>query len=249
MRVLLASSLRFGRFQFSPTLPSTLVTLLLLPLFAALGFWQLGRAQQKLALEALYAERVRDAPVRLERHVTEPSGLQYRSVELSGRFDTAHTILWDNRVYRGQAGYQVITPFQVQPTGLWVLVNRGWIPMGASRSELPRVETAQRAVELRGTISPPPEKTLTLGAEEASGWPKVVQVLDIDALSRSVGHELEPLVILLDPGSHEGFVRDWPAARAGAERHFAYAFQWFSMAFGLSLVYLLINTRRMSPGP
>jgi surfeit locus 1 family protein len=231
--------------RFSPSLPSTLVALLLLPALAALGLWQLDRAEQKRTLQTLYAERVQDAPIRFDQAVTDPAALRYRPAELTGRFDPVHTFLLDNRVYRGRAGYEVFTPFQVQGTGLWVLVNRGWAPQGASRHDLPPIATPERVVDLRGVINVPPGRTLVLGEEADPSVPEVIQRVDIPRLSMHTGVELQPVVVLLAPESPYGFVREWQPAPAGAERHLAYAVQWFAMAIALLVVYLVISTRRV----
>ena len=50
-------------------------------------------------------------------------------------------ILIDNMVNGERAGYFVITPFALQGGG-WVLVNRGWVPLGASRAERPAIPVA-----------------------------------------------------------------------------------------------------------
>ena len=91
-------AVRIGSFQFSPSWSSTLATLLLLPLLASLGMWQMSRAHYKRALEALYAERAHDVPVRLDNPIADPAPLLYRAVELTGHFDGDHTFLLDNRV-------------------------------------------------------------------------------------------------------------------------------------------------------
>jgi surfeit locus 1 family protein len=237
-------SLRIGQVRFSPSLPSTLVTLVLLPLFIALGLWQLDRAQYKRGLEMLYAERAQDVPVSLDRPVTHPSALRYRLVELSGRFDPRHTVLLDNRVHHGRVGYEVFTPFEVQGAGLWVLVNRGWVPQGESRSDLPAIATPTGGVDLRGIINLPPGMGLTLGEEEDPSVPAVVQQVDIARLSSWAGVPLQPIVVLLDPASRYGFVREWQPAPTGAGRHLAYAVQWFGMALALLILYLVINSQR-----
>jgi cytochrome oxidase assembly protein ShyY1 len=41
----------------------------------------------------------------------------------------------------------------------------------------------------------------------------------------------------------DGLVRDWPAPEAGAEKHDAYALQWYSLAV-LSVVLLLVLNLR-----
>lgn len=205
----------------------------------------MSRAHYKRALEELYAERAHDVPVHLDSRIADPAPLLYRAVELTGRFDGAHTFLLDNRVQQGRVGYEVYSPLQVRPD-LWVLVDRGWVAASEDRRELPRIETPQTMVELRGIIGLPPGKTLILGEQEAPGWPKVIERVDMGRLSQQLGRELQSVVILLDPASPHGFAREWQVTPVGAQRHLAYAFQWFSLAAVLLIVYLVVNTRRVT---
>jgi len=61
---------------------------------------------------------------------------RYQHIEAGGRYDEGRQILIDNMVNDGRAGYFVITPFALTGGG-WLLVNRGWVPLGASRAVRP----------------------------------------------------------------------------------------------------------------
>ena len=55
-----------------------------------------------------------------------------------------------------------------------------------------------------------------------------------------------PLVLRLDASVPGGFDRAWAAYRGiGPNRHRAYAFQWFSLAAALAVIYVAVNTRRI----
>ncbi len=220
-----------------------LAVLLLLPLFIALGVWQLHRAAEKERLAALYAQRAQEPP--LDRIAGE--GLPYRRVVLAGRFDPHRLIFLDNQVHQGRPGFHVLTPFQVEGSKRWLLVNRGWVPQGMSREVLPPVETPRQPVEIAGTLRPPPKGGILLGEMDTPGWPKVVQRIDLKRLSGQLGRPLEPLVVYLDPQSPYGFVRDWPPLDTGADRHRAYALQWFTMAAALLVLYGVFALRRKTP--
>jgi surfeit locus 1 family protein len=45
------------------------------------------------------------------------------------------------------------------------------------------------------------------------------------------------------PGEEHGFLRRWAPAEIGPGRHYAYAFQWFAMAFVLAML-LVWNYRK-----
>ena len=75
----------------------------------ALGNWQSGRADQKRAA------------ARLER------------VAVEGEFVPKYTVYLDNRMRRGKAGYEIVTPLRLRGSAAHVLVNRGWIEAGKTR--------------------------------------------------------------------------------------------------------------------
>ncbi|WP_016782735.1 SURF1 family protein, partial [Pseudomonas fragi] len=97
--------------HFRPGIAPTLTVLALLPLLLFLGFWQLGRAEQKRVLLDNYAERQMAAPVAVgQLHgLADPA---FRRVQLRGHFDGQHSLLLDNRVRDGQGGVELLQPFQ-----------------------------------------------------------------------------------------------------------------------------------------
>jgi surfeit locus 1 family protein len=243
--------MRVGPFDFRPSLWPSLATLVLLPILTGLGYWQLERAAWKQALVDTHAARIH-APARPLRRMLEAGlDLEYRQVTAQGVYDLDHQLLLDNRVYQGVAGYQVLTPLHLDGAGSgegWVLVNRGWVPPGASRAQLPAVPGPAERIKLHAMIKLPPERTFRLDAEEepGTGWPRVIQEVAIGQISRRLGHPLLPLVLLLDKADPGGFVRDWkPVYGITPDRHRAYAAQWFTLALVLLLIYIGVNTHRV----
>ena len=55
---------------------------------------------------------------------------------------------------------------------------------------------------------------------------------------------MQPVLILLNPGSPGGFAREWSRLDAGIAMHEGYAYQWFVLAGVLLVVYLVITLRR-----
>jgi surfeit locus 1 family protein len=223
----------------------SLLTALLLPLLLGLGFWQLRRADEKFELQAQYSARQRVLPVALERLELQDD-LQYRQVEVVGRYDNAHNFLLDNRIHAGQVGYDLITPL-VTETQRVVLINRGWLPQGPTRAQLPALDAIDGQVTVRGSIYVPVGKQLTLGAlSEGDAWPQVIQTLDpvpAGALAGYRADDVFPYSVRLAEGAPGVLVRDWPVVSMGPERHQGYAVQWFAMAAMLLGLYLYYSTR------
>jgi surfeit locus 1 family protein len=232
--------------RFAPRLLPSLAVALLLPLLLGLGTWQLDRAAFKRALLDTYAVRGADRPVNSLPRALDPEAWRFRRVALGGRFDDAHALLLDNRTYRGMAGYHLLTPLRLDD-GRGVLVNRGWAPRGRTRDDLPPIAHRAGRVTVAGQLDTPPASGLSVGPDgpEASGWPRVVQRLDLDALARELGYPLLPLLLLEGAGGEAELVRDWRPVVMGPARHTGYAVQWFALALALLVIYVVVNTRRV----
>ncbi len=218
-------------------------------LLVALGMWQLSRAAEKQVLDDRFEARAKLAPMVLEGSVSDYAALRYRQSRLTGRFATNTNFLLDNRIHRGTAGYHVLTPLLLANGKDAVLVNRGWVGVGASREDVPTITTTADEITLRGMISSPPAEVMLLGpgGYQAGNWPRVIQYVDINRMEQATGLNLLPLVVLLHPDSTSGFIRHWQpvGSSMGAARHRAYAIQWFSLA-AIFLLLCFLAARRSS---
>ena len=234
---------RLRRYRFDWKL--SLLTALLLPLMVSLGFWQLRREAEKLALQDTYSSRQHETPVAL-RTLDLAQDQQYRQVTVEGQFDESHVFLLDNRVYQGQVGYEVIEPL-VSNDGAVVLINRGWLAQGLSRENLPTVEPVPGSVTITGSVYQPVGETLVLGSDvETSGWPKVIQTLEPARLAELAGYSTEmvfPFSVRVAEGAPGALVRYWPVISTKPEMHRGYAVQWFLMSTALIMLYLFYSTK------
>ena len=62
-------------------------------------------------------------------------------------------------------------------------------------------------------------------------------------MAATLGHDLQPFVLLLDKEDQNGFLRHWVSNDFGPGKHFGYALQWFAMAAALSAI-LIWNYRK-----
>lgn len=214
----------------------------LIALFLRLGFWQLGRAEEKAAMFADFDQRAGSAPVLVSDGDALSDVPRYQAVRLEGRFDAAHTLYRDNQTRDGRPGVHVMTPFVLAEGA--VLVNRGWVAM-PSRSELPAIETPEGPLTLSGAVAPPPRVGLRLGSAELPDgpWPKLVTYLDVEQVAAASGQNLAPQVLLLSPASPGGYVREWRPRVMTPERHRGYAVQWFALAAAVAVVWLVVRWR------
>ncbi len=236
---------RLRRYRFDWKL--TLLYLLMLPVLLRLGFWQLGREEEKRALLAVYDSRQVEPPAPLTS-LDLSSDLQYRQVEFSGQPDNEHIFLLDNRIYQGRVGYEVLQAV-TSDSGMTVFINRGWVPQGATREELPQIAALPARMQVRGTVYVPVGEAVILSEElMAPGWPKVIQELNTLAMQRAAELQgpLFPHTVRVAEGVDGALVRHWPVINLSPEMHRGYAVQWFAMATMLTLLYLYYSTRTES---
>jgi surfeit locus 1 family protein len=223
----------------------TLLTLAALALFISLGRWQWHRAEQKRVLASEYGAGGQSVD---ELGARATSALpRYAQVRLHGRYDGEHQFLLDNISHRGQPGYEVLTPLQLAD-GRTVIVNRGWVPLTASRRQLPEVAVDSVATQTpTGRLDDLPVVGIALGhvapAPDAP-WPKLTSFPTMADLAAALGQPLQSRQLLLDPALPAGFVRDWQPAALGPARHLSYAIQWWAFAALALLLYGFMNWQR-----
>ncbi|NUR84125.1 MAG: SURF1 family protein, partial [Nonomuraea sp.] len=125
---------------------------------------------------------IADKPVPLDRLVGPGQPVKeadrFRSVSVSGTYDTGHALVVRRRPQEGRNGFYVLTPL-VTGQGQAVLVNRGWVPAGPSADAPPEVPAPPSGqVTVTGRLRPG-ETEESSGLRERPGLPPG-QVLLID---------------------------------------------------------------------
>lgn len=223
---------------FTLNLLAYTVVLLLLCLLTSLGFWQLHRADEKRVILAEFEGRSSSPPLSFEEaFARDTESLRYFPIALKGHFDNHHSILLDNRPFKGHVGYEVLTPFWVEGADVAVMVNRGWIPRGRDRTVLPEVLEIEGEQALQGTILLPPSKVFRLGPEEAGeSWPWRMQNLSLEAITARLKYTIAPFVVAFD--AHE-----FRPVYMTPDRHVGYAVQWFALAITLLVCFSIFKLR------
>ncbi len=221
--------------HFTPGVLPTLVVMILLPVLVTLGFWQLGRGEEKRVMLATHAERRAEAPVEIDQ-LMNSTDLAWRRVQMRGHFDPQHSLLLDNSIREGKAGVELIQPFQDEASGIWVWVNRGWLPW-PDRRVPPLYTTPLQTISLLGWVYVVPA-TFQLHADAASAsWPRLITAVQPDMLWAELGREgfRQELRMESGPGAYRV---DWPVVAMSPAKHLGYAVQWFAMATALVGLYL-----------
>lgn len=217
------------------------VAFLLASVFVRLGFWQLGRLEERRARNAAWSAALEQPPVLLDARgwrlvESDPAAFVNRRVRVAGVFDPAGEVVLRGRVHAGRPGVHLVTPLVVDGAPGSVLVNRGWVPSpdGARVDPRPLVEPGPRVVE--GVLQQIPV-TDDAGAPSraGAGAERVLTFrrLDLATLRGRSDRPLLPLYVQQLPGTDS--VRAAPPVRVaipalGEGSHLSYAVQWFAFA-------------------
>ena len=240
--------IRLGPYRFAPAFWPSVAFALVFPVLLGLGYWQTERAGAKQEMEEQRAASDIIAPLTLggQTRLTEED--RYRAAAARGYFVAQQQWLLDNRIYRGQAGYRVFTPFVLDGDDRpRLLINRGWVAVGASREFLPALPVPEGMVSLSGRLDSPASVGLIVGEVplQSVADKVLVQSLDIAGLGVARGMDLLPYALVIDDGEAGGLQYDWsPIPEMGPEKHLGYAVQWFGLAVALLIIYVGVNTRR-----
>jgi len=211
----------------------------------SLGMWQLERGREKAEIRAVLAARGAEPAVQIGAGPLDPGEYEYRRAVATGTWRIEDQVLIDNQVRNGRPGYRVITPLALAGGDMHVLVDRGWVPWGASRDELPATPAPAGEVTVEGMLKQPAADFYTLEKEKPGADSAVWQNLDIAHYRDLKAYPLQDLVLLMSPDSTGGgFARellayddDWVA------RHRAYALQWFGLAAVLLIIVAVLTVR------
>ena len=216
-----------------------------------LGLWQLGRADEKTALqdartqqaskEALDGRTLSGGP----EGVAQRSALIHRRLVVTGRWLPNNTVFLDNRQMNAKPGFFVLTPLQIEATGEVLVVQRGWAQRSfTDRAALPSVQTSEDRVQIEGHLAPWPSRLYDFGGVETG---PIRQNLDLNAYRQETGLKVLEVTLLQSGGPSEGLLREWPLVASGVAKHHGYAFQWFGLSGLIALLYVwfqIVQPRR-----
>jgi cytochrome oxidase assembly protein ShyY1 len=162
------------------------------------------------------------------------------------------SIFLDNRTRQGVAGFHVLTPMRLlpaapdDPRGQHVLILRGWIARDvADRTRLPALRTPAGVVRIEGLGMTELAQPLLLGGEAGPGpqGSRIWQRMTLPAYAAWAKLPLQPVLIRQLSELDDGLQRDWVQPGGGADKHRAYALQWFAMAGVTALLWVVLGLR------
>jgi surfeit locus 1 family protein len=245
---------------FKPQWLPSLAALVVLGVTLALGNWQLGRAAQKEAFVQKIETQAARPPMLMPAQPMDTAAAREADLQpvlVRGELIASATVFIDNRMYKRQPGYYVLTPMKLADSPMHVVINRGWVPANLDRSVLPAIATPGGPVTVQG-LARVPGQAFSLKEDAATGV--VWQAISLTRFVQQFGLMVQPVYVEQRAGAADGLVRDWPsgggagalqntAAITGmtADKHRGYAFQWFALAALVVVLWFFFSFKQVRP--
>lgn len=246
------------RFLLTPRwILSHLFVLVVCVTMIALGFWQLGRLDEKRTQNAQIESAMVEPAQPIDRVLpagpaTTPeqvAAAEYRPVVVVGTYRVDEQVLIMNRTYNSVPGYWVVTPL-VQADGTAVVVLRGWIPFSYSAGGSPDdFAPPPGIVAVQGLVRPSQERStnalVSSPKDPDTGVLGELARLDVGRLAQQIDERTMPAYVQLvaqdPPVGALPTPLDLPELSEGP--HLGYAFQWFAFTLLTLIVYPLLVRR------
>tara|TARA_B110000259_G_scaffold72669_1_gene85555 strand:+ start:826 stop:1563 length:738 start_codon:yes stop_codon:yes gene_type:complete len=214
-----------------------------------LGFWQLERADQKTQLNNNYKLRQSDQVVNLNvtNDINDQASILWRKVSVKGSFKSGANLMLDNQIFRHVAGFNLLTPFTIEGSGMSVLVNRGWHPNLMNREQVPFVKDLSEVEMVNGYAVKLPVPGINLGGsniEPINASLARFQKIDLDEINQFYQSNFLPYIIYLNPLMDNEYISNFKLPVPDSEKNYGYAFQWFAFAFTLLIIFLRLGITR-----
>lgn len=243
------TELKFGELRIRIHWLIAICVALTVALLINLGLWQLGRAQEKRELQQAMQQRQLEEPTPLASLTPrigplselQVNDLENLSVSATGRYWNAASFIVAFQFFQGAPGFELITPFELDDSGEFVLVSRGWVTPGPGADGMPYIPPVEGPQTLRGQLHIPAALP-GITQVEGDGWPLRFRSLDINRAAELMERPLLPWVVRLGVNEPGVFARHWPAVSVNTRMHIQYALQWFGMALVVLVVAFLMSS-------
>jgi surfeit locus 1 family protein len=209
-------------------------------IFTLLGFWQIERGILKSELLEKFDTEQTEPPKNISN-----SSKAWSRVFIEGLYDPSKQTLIDNQINNGKVGYKIYTPFYYGDNQA-IFVDRGWIPQGKTRNDLPNVDFKASKMLITGSLIKPEKEVLAGDELLTNKWPMVSQTKSPKTIETAYKNKFFDKVLILEPGSK--FMNEFIAIipfSINPAKHFGYALQWFTMSIVLAGMFIYALKREL----
>ncbi len=202
-----------------------------------LSYWQMERLQWKTDIIARLNIEYQKSPKENLFNFDDLSSfedlkLPLRFGQVLGHFEYDKEILVGPKPYKGEIGYQVITPLKLNNNG-FILVNRGWVE--ESKKEAIKANQPQDYITVTGIFRRPDWNSFTpdnspsnnvwtkLDIKQIAKVKKITPIAPVMLYASNISVNFKPIILQ----NEKWYPRN---------KHLQYAIFWFTMALVLLLI-------------
>ena len=147
----------------------------------------------------------------------------WRRVHLTGTYDFAHeVIVRRNRGTQDHAGFHVITPLKLDSSELWVLVDRGFLPLGREARDYRTRYHSSARFDGYGLVKASQPPKLFAPSDPPTGldksWADIWIRVNVEAMQKQLPYQVLPIYVERmerpdDPLLPEKIVKEGSAGR------------------------------------
>lgn len=216
-----------------------LLTLLVLAgtaLCIRLGIWQLDRLEQRRAFNSQFEAARAQPALDLNQEIPgDISGMEWRSVRVTGEYDLENQVALRNQYYGNKYGYHLLTPLHFGDAA--VLVDRGWIPAegnstAAEWRRYDEIGTVTIFGQIRLGQAKPDFGGVADRLPEDGSRLEIWNNADVTRIATQMPYPVLPIYIQpeADPDDTDPPIPFQPRIELTEGSHFGYALQWFTFA-------------------
>ena len=236
-------TIRAYGFCFRPTFWATLWAIPVALFIFGLGTWQMERLVWKNEIISLRTSRVTAVPIALPGETGDMEELEFTPVQVRGVFHHDKELYLGARSMRGNPGYHVVTPLELESGG-FILIDRGWIPLTRKDPASRAQAQMEGVVDLSGILRSPGRK----GRFQPDNVPadNFWFYFDIPAMAERAGlSDVRPFYLDADGTVNPGGYPLGGQTRINIpNNHLSYAITWYLLALGFIIVYVIFHTKR-----
>jgi surfeit locus 1 family protein len=243
--------MKVSTFFRRPWIFITILVLIAAAVMIRLGIWQLDRLEGRRAFNAQVLSQIDELPLTLTSDIAsgdlEP--FEFRTVEITGEYDLANTLVLGNQVWEDQMGVHLLTPLKIAGNETVILVDRGWIPFEDWQNQNLTAydETGEVSVEGMLRVSQTKLGLRDCLDETAGETPFQVWCLALDGISDYLPYELTSVYVIQAPDFEQITppFRAIPQIEISEGPHLSYAIQWFTFSAILLIGYPFFVRREL----
>ena len=225
--------------HFRPMLWPSIFSIIVFTVLFSFGTWQVKRLFWKEALIERYITQSQSNPIKNPSKLDFSNINEFKSIELSGSFLHKDEIYITGKTYEGNAGFHVITPFNLSDNKI-ILINRGWVSESYRNPEKRKFSLVEGQILLKGIIRYPQKKGYFVPENDGKNgfWFTIKPIEIINFLNLTSNKVINNYYI---DALRQGEKLTLPIGVTGKPKlrnqHLSYAVTWYGLALSLLFVY------------